>query len=317
MTPFVAVTDQRWFDYLSTQARGGVVDEVNFWQPRALQPMRRMSPGTPVFFKLKSPANCIAGYGFFASFHRMPVADAWSVFGWKNGDESPTSFLGRIGGYRGEDLSRSENAAGLFGCNLLRDAHFWPESRWIPFGEAQGWHRNIVQGRDETDPARVALLLSRIAGDAAAVPAELAPRFQLVATDGRRFDDRPVGLREGQGVFRVRTLEAYDRRCAISGERTEPVLDAAHIQPYLGPASNHVQNGIALTKEWHALYDAGLVAITPDYRVRVSRLIRDRWSNGRRYYERDGEPITEPREPANRPSPEALAWHLDRVFKAG
>jgi putative restriction endonuclease len=26
--------------------------------------------------------------------------------------------------------------------------------------------------------------------------------------------------------------EAYHRRCAISGEKTLPVLNAAHIQPY-------------------------------------------------------------------------------------
>ena len=59
---------------------------------------------------------------------------------------------------------------------------------------------------------------------------------------------------EGQGPFRLRMLDSHGRR-AISGERTGPVLDGAHIQPYLGPRSNHVQNGLLLTTDLHALFD--------------------------------------------------------------
>jgi hypothetical protein len=47
------------------------------------------------------------------------------------------------------------------------------------------------------------------------------------------------------------------------------VLDAAHIQPYLGPRSNHLQNGILLTKESHTLFDLGYVTMTPDHVIRV------------------------------------------------
>lgn len=42
------------------------------------------------------------------------------------------------------------------------------------------------------------------------------------------------------------------------------VLDAAHIQPCLGPRSNHPQNGLVLTKEFHALFDRGYVTVTPE-----------------------------------------------------
>ena len=59
-----------------------------------------------------------------------------------------------------------------------------------------------------------------------------------------------------------------------------PVLDAAHVQPYLGPRSNHIQNGLLLTKEFHALLDQGLVTVTPDYVVRVSTRIREHWDRG-------------------------------------
>jgi hypothetical protein len=34
-------------------------------------------------------------------------------------------------------------------------------------------------------------------------------------------------------LFRVLVTDAYQKRCAITGERTLPVLDAAHIKPYV------------------------------------------------------------------------------------
>ncbi len=45
--PFIAVTDQDWFDYLASSANHGVLDEVNFWSPKATRPMKVMSPGLP------------------------------------------------------------------------------------------------------------------------------------------------------------------------------------------------------------------------------------------------------------------------------
>jgi len=39
-----------------------------------------------------------------------------------------------------------------------------------------------------------------------------------------------VSTATGQGTFRVIVTDAYERRCAITGERTLPVLEAAHIK---------------------------------------------------------------------------------------
>jgi putative restriction endonuclease len=38
--------------------------------------------------------------------------------------------------------------------------------------------------------------------------------------------------RLGQGIFRIQVLDAYDRECAVTGEHSLPVLEAAHIKPY-------------------------------------------------------------------------------------
>jgi putative restriction endonuclease len=317
--PFIANTDRAWFDFLSTRAQAGRVDEVNFWVPKATVPMKNMLPGELVLFRLRSPDNCIAGYGFYAHFAVVDLHTAWSAFGWKNGDPDKLRFFQRIGGYRGTDLLIPGADLAPIGCTVLRDAMFWPEQRWIPWGNAEGWASTIVRGKTERDPARAARLSAAVQDDAATVPDDLGDRFVPLDIDERAFALREIVDREGQGSFRLRLLDAYEGRCAITGEHTEPVLDAAHIQPYLGPRSNHLQNGLLLTKEFHALFDKGYVGVTPDYEVRVSERLREDWRNGRRYYPYDKQRLLHvPVSADSRPSRDALAWHFERVFrKAG
>ncbi len=94
----------------------------------------------------------------------------------------------------------------------------------------------------------------------------------------------------------------------------------AHIQPYLGPRSNHVQNGLLLTDEFHTLFDLGYVTVTPEYVVRfgditVPALNKD-WKNGKRYYPYDGQRLAAvPANESLRPSAAVLAWHNEAVFR--
>jgi len=171
-----------------------------------------------------------------------------------------------------------------------------------------------VQGKTERDAHRAARLLSCIRDDARPTPPELGDAFEPVRTDQREWAETQVARRAGQSTFRLRLLDAYGG-CAITGERTQPVLDAAHIQPYLGPASNHPQNGLVLTKEFHTLFDRGYVTVTPDLRVRVSEALREDWENGVRYYAYDAKRLRRvPDDAGRRPSREALAWHGEQVF---
>ena len=154
MNPFIALTDKQWFDYLLSRATDGVVDEVNFWSPQSTRPMKAMTPGEVVFFRLKKPHYAIAGYGFFAHFQVLDLDTAWDLFTWKNGDPDKAAFLRRIGGYRRVNLLDPRQPRGQLGCTILRAAQFWPESRWLPWGEAMGWAANIVQGKAETFSSR-------------------------------------------------------------------------------------------------------------------------------------------------------------------
>ena len=313
----VAPTDQRWFSYFRERHGPGPVDEVNFWRPAAQGGFRALEPGQPFFFRLKAPHNAVAGFGFFAVCSRMPVEFAWEVFGEGNGDPTRERFERRIGAYR----SRFDRAADApLSCIVLRDAVFLPRGRWLPWGRGQGWHPNLVtyKGYDlAADGQALAALLRRAHPDP--VP-DFRPAFELLEgedrgrVDGARVDGARAG-RLGQGTFRLRLLAAYGGQCAVTGEHAVPVLDAAHIQPYRGPASNHPQNGLVLRSDLHRLYDQGYVTVTPDLRLEVSSRLRDEFENGRHYYRMAGRRIHVPRERRLAPSAQALEWHAGHVFR--
>jgi putative restriction endonuclease len=318
--PFIAVTDPAWFAFLRARAEreGGAVDEVNFWAPKSRDPIVRLPLGAPFFFRMKAPINAVAGYGFHVGHQLLSLEQAWQFFGTGNGDATFAEFLTRIGRYRRVDLVGDVRAPREpIGCTILRRAVFWPRERWLPWGEAQGWAKNIVQGKTERDPARAERLLDEIKFDELRIPEELDDSpFTPVEADERMLVLARDVRREGQGTFRSRLLDAYGRRCAITGEHTEIVLDAAHIQPYLGPRSNHVQNGLLLTQEFHTLFDRGYVTVTPDLRVRVSGRLAREWNNGKRYSAYDGQELRAVPDERERPARGALEWHAERVFVA-
>ncbi|HET6894531.1 MAG TPA: HNH endonuclease [Candidatus Baltobacteraceae bacterium] len=110
-------------------------------------------------------------------------------------------------------------------------------------------------------------------------------------------------------------IETYDKRCAVTGERSLPALEAAHIKPFTLTMEHSVSNGLLMRADIHKLFDKGYVTVRPDATFRVSRSLRDDFSNGRIYYELDGLTIREPNDPADRPLKDYLDWHYSTVFK--
>lgn len=310
----IAHTHREWFDFLSRHATGGRLDEVNFWKP----PHWRFSPGEPVFFRLGAPDRRVVGCGFFATRQELTPVLAWETFGFRNGAGDREAFFDLLGRRTPEEQRQS------LGCMVLRDVSFWPDHRWIPWGTERGYApTGNQQGKFDSSPQNVEVLFAELKRYGADPPPDLVEDFEPLRVDERRVRIAKQVDREGQGTFRLRLLDAYGWRCAISGEHTEPVLDAAHIQDYLGPRSNHIRNGLILTKEFHALFDKGLLTVEPPprnrpdvYRIRVSKLIHERWNNGKRYLAFNGcELKSLPQKPALRPSPLALEWHRDEKFE--
>ena len=124
-----------------------------------------------------------------------------------------------------------------------------------------------------------------------------------------------VRPRLGQGAFRILVTDNYQRRCAISGERTLPALDAAHIRPFSDGGLHEISNGILMRRDIHSLFDLGYVTVSPEMKFEVSGKIRKEYENGRHYYSLHGASIQLPEDINRRPNSSALTWHNENRFK--
>jgi len=305
MQVYVGVTDKAWFDFLAERRP----DEVNFWRPSGTTAFRALQPGAPFLFKLHHPYRAVAGGAFFVSYTVLPLSLAWQTFGEKNGAPDFASFRDRILQYRqGRGTAGADPA---IGCIVLANPFFFPEDHWIP--EPQDWARNLVQGRryDTGEPIGAVLwqqVQERL--QAANLPEPVTPGEE--ARYGAEYLTR---ARLGQGAFRVLVTGAYERRCAMTGERTLPVLQASHIKPFAQSGPNRVNNGLLLRADLHILFDQGLLTVTNDLRVEVSQRIKDTYDNGREYYALHGQKLAVvPSHVWERPSSEWLEWHNQHVF---
>ncbi len=127
--------------------------------------------------------------------------------------------------------------------------------------------------------------------------------------DSRDKTQRSIVLRRGQPDFRNALMEAYGARCAITGCEVRDVLEAAHIYPYRGENTNHVQNGLLLRADIHTLFDLGKISIDPD-RLTV---ILDPALMSSDYAKLHGKKINVPGNPRQWPSKEALKWRRDQM----
>lgn len=121
------------------------------------------------------------------------------------------------------------------------------------------------------------------------------------AEEAKETASRAVALRRGQPKFRKKLLSIYECTCAVTGTPFPPVLEAAHIVPYMGEKTNHVTNGILLRADIHTLFDLGLLGINQSYEVIVSSSM-----NGTEYEAYNGRKITLPKNKAEWPSLAAL-----------
>jgi putative restriction endonuclease len=305
---YIGITDNTWFKFLAERQP----DEVNFWQPGGTSTFRALTPGELFLFKLHSPLNFIVGGGFFVKHSLVPLSLAWEAFGEKNGTEVLTIFREKVLRYRGRNARVEPDPT--IGCIILSQPFFLDRAEWLSVPE--DWKPNIVQGKTYSTDERIGaalwsqiqekLLLQTHPKDEVVSVAELTSRY------GAEY---LIKARLGQGAFRVLVTDAYSRRCAMTGEKTLPVLESAHIKPYASSGPHSVNNGLLLRSDLHKLFDLGYVTVTADYHIEVSKRIKEEYENGRDYYALQGKSlISLPNEALCRPSREYIDWHNDNVF---
>lgn len=318
MRAFVGVTDGDWYRYLAARPE---LSEVNFWRPGGRGRFRALGIGEPFFFKTHHPHNRVVGGGFYSGFTTSPISEAWELFGPANGVTDLDQMRRRVGRYRREPIGPGDDP--VIGCLFLRDVRFFPAGADAP--PPPNFATNIVQGKRydlATDPAVTGYfhdLLARLLDVPMAVdlPADLPDSDDVWARPGSAFGDpRLASRRLGQQAFQAVVLDAYHRRCAITGTKIRPVLQAAHVRPLTQGGQHRLDNGLLLRSDVHTLFDRGYLAVDVRHRLLVSPRLREEFGNGEQFYARAGQTISLPERRAERPHREVLEWHLDEVFRA-
>jgi putative restriction endonuclease len=126
-----------------------------------------------------------------------------------------------------------------------------------------------------------------------------------------------TSVRLKQSFFRGAILSSYQSRCCMSGITEPKLLVASHILPWGIDKSNRLnpRNGLCLSALHDRAFDQGLITVTPDYRVIVSKQLQKQRKN---QFVIDGllrihgERITLPDK--FWPSHEFLEWHNKNRF---
>ena len=110
--------------------------------------------------------------------------------------------------------------------------------------------------------------------------------------------------------------DAYQRRCAMTGEKALPVLQASHIKPYAKSGPHDIQNGLLLRADLHILFDQGYLTVTENHHIEASHRMKDDFDNGQEYLNLHGHQLnTLPSRFNEQPSLEYLSWHQNNVYQ--
>ncbi|UZF90900.1 HNH endonuclease [Bosea sp. NBC_00550] len=162
--------------------------------------------------------------------------------------------------------------------------------------------------------------------------ASLLPRLdENVASDGFAEEQVPFVFEQDRErakflpsrivrdrVFRRVVLRAYDERCSITGLKLingggRAEVAAAHIRPVEAKGPDIVNNGIALSGTAHWMFDRGLISLSDELDILISRQAND--ADGiRSFINKTGRALP-PLRAHDRPHPHFLHWHRENCFK--
>jgi len=173
----------------------------------------------------------------------------------------------------------------------------------------QDFHRIIERGLDDQEP-----LLPRSSAQPGMQDEQAPYVFEQRRDRIQTLTSRPMRDR----AFRKIVLRAYDERCAITGlslinggGRAE--VEAAHIRPVEANGPDIVNNGLALSGTAHWMFDRGLISLSDDLEILISRQVND-VGRVREFINKTGLAYP-PKRSGDRPHPHFLEWHRANCFK--
>ncbi|RWM05776.1 HNH endonuclease [Mesorhizobium sp.] len=119
-------------------------------------------------------------------------------------------------------------------------------------------------------------------------------------------------------IFRRIVLRAYDERCAITGLKLingggRAEVSAAHIRPVEANGPDVINNGIALSGTAHWMFDRGLISLSDDLEILISRQVND-LDSVHGFINKTRRALS-PSRLSQRPHPRFLQWHREHCFK--
>lgn len=125
-----------------------------------------------------------------------------------------------------------------------------------------------------------------------------------------------IKTRVNQYVFRKMIMAAYDQTCCITGINIANLLVASHIRPWSLDSKNRMnpRNGLALNALHDKAFEAGLLTITPEYKIKISsKLLKSKSEQIQYFFSKYNDAdINEPER--FKPDPEFLDYHNQYRF---
>lgn len=208
---------------------------------------------------------------------------------------------------------QSDGLNPTIGSTILTQPFFFDRSDWIPV--PSNWSKNIVKGKSyDTNEEIGAHIWDQVQER---INNTFAQEGELLISEpiNKYGKEIKIHSRIGQSAFRAMVSDVYQFKCAITREKTLPVLEAAHIKPYSKLGPNLTRNGVLLRSDMHILFDKGYLSIDTDFNVLVSQRLKEEYENGREYYAYHGKQLQNiPQNPIDQPSKDYINWHLDEVY---
>jgi putative restriction endonuclease len=147
------------------------------------------------------------------------------------------------------------------------------------------------------------------------------PSDEQISQDANYKPGADAQKKGREARFRLQVVSAYNYTCALTHYRLTTItggsiVDAAHIHQFADSRNNDPQNGIALCKNAHWLFDNGLWTLTDDFRVLVAE--GEFAESGDEDYllqPHKGRTILLPRDRSFWPRLEYVKWHRSKKYK--
>lgn len=148
---------------------------------------------------------------------------------------------------------------------------------------------------------------------------KLTPSVQYATISLREGGERAVQAKQriNQGYFKNCLLQNYGNRCCLTGLRIIDLLVASHIKPWSACANRaervEPKNGLLLNAFHDKAFDRGLITLSKEMEIVVSKKIEHNKQNDSWLWSYDGRRIRLPS--CNSPAEEFIEYHRDCVFQ--